>query len=88
MQKIFTFISKLKLSVYIKKAFQQDESTGKKSVLKKYPNYWEKRKVDKRKHWWFVAPADETDEVDFAIDVIEEVDHHEQVNEGYKEQIK
>uniref|UniRef100_A0A915Q109 Vacuolar protein sorting-associated protein 13A n=1 Tax=Setaria digitata TaxID=48799 RepID=A0A915Q109_9BILA len=56
----------------------EDSLTARKPVLKKYPNYWEKRKIDKNKHWWFNVPEAEQEDYECAVDVVATVGHEQQ----------
>lgn len=51
-----------------------------KPVLKKYPNYWEKRKINRSKHWWFDVPEAEPEDFEPALDVVAAIDHEQQVS--------
>lgn len=53
------------------------ESSGGKSVMKKFPNYWKKRKIERRRHWWFVAPSQDDEDVEIALECIDDLDHQE-----------
>ncbi|VDM41632.1 unnamed protein product [Toxocara canis] len=47
-------------------------------VLKKYPNYWNKRKVEREKHWWFNVADEPEEDFEPAVDVVAELDYQEQ----------
>uniref|UniRef100_A0A158Q918 VP13A protein n=1 Tax=Elaeophora elaphi TaxID=1147741 RepID=A0A158Q918_9BILA len=59
-------------------AANEDLFTERKAVLKKYPNYWEKRKIDKNKHWWFNVVEEEQGDVEYAVDVAASVSGEQQ----------
>lgn len=48
-------------------------------MLKKYPNYWEKRKIDRSKHWWFNVVEEKEEDFEYAMDVAATVSHEQQV---------
>lgn len=48
-------------------------------MLKKYPHYWEKKKVDRQKHWWFNVADEPEEDFEPAIDVVAQLDHREEV---------
>ncbi|VDP11245.1 unnamed protein product, partial [Onchocerca flexuosa] len=50
-------------------AANEDSFTAQKHVLKKYPNYWEKRKINRNKHWWFNVLAEKQEDFEYAVDV-------------------
>uniref|UniRef100_F1KPF0 Vacuolar protein sorting-associated protein 13A n=1 Tax=Ascaris suum TaxID=6253 RepID=F1KPF0_ASCSU len=47
-------------------------------VLKKYPHYWEKKKVDRQKHWWFNVADEPEEDFEPAVDVVAQLDHREE----------
>ncbi|VDN06934.1 unnamed protein product [Thelazia callipaeda] len=49
---------------------RSDQFITKKPVLKKYPKYWEKRKIDKSRHWWFLVREAEQENFEYATDGI------------------
>ncbi|KAL3998071.1 N-terminal region of Chorein a TM vesicle-mediated sorter family protein [Acanthocheilonema viteae] len=57
---------------------KEDSFTARKAVLKKYPNYWEKRKIDRNKHWWFNVVEEKQDDFEYAEDVAGTVSHEQQ----------
>ncbi|VDN30421.1 unnamed protein product [Gongylonema pulchrum] len=57
---------------------QDGSSTARKAILKKYPNYWQKRKINKSKHWWFNVPEEEQEDFEPALDVVAAIDHEQQ----------
>ncbi|MFH4981578.1 hypothetical protein AB6A40_008287 [Gnathostoma spinigerum] len=58
------------------KPVEVSEATHK-GMLKKYPNYWQIRKIDRAKYWWFDV-AEEEDYCEPAIDVVAGLDHVEE----------
>lgn len=70
------------LSVILRPYFQNVVKKKRIPVLKKYPDYWGKKKIDRNKFWWLRSKAVSTyDEVpfDYGIDVVEGPDHEEKV---------
>lgn len=48
-------------------------------MLKKYPNYWEKRKIDRSKHWWFNVVEEKEEDFEYAVDIAAAVGYEQQV---------
>lgn len=66
-------------SLFEVKYLQDDTSTDPKKALKKYPNYWEKRKIDKKKHYWFKIVEEKQKDFERAVDVVASINHQQQV---------
>ncbi|KAM3721577.1 Intermembrane lipid transfer protein [Dirofilaria immitis] len=57
---------------------REDSFTARKQILKKYPNYWEKRKINRNKHWWFNALNEKQEDFECAVDVAAAISHEQQ----------
>ncbi|VDM07504.1 unnamed protein product [Wuchereria bancrofti] len=57
---------------------KEDSLTARKTVLKKYPNYWEKRKIDRNKHWWFNVVEEKQEDFEYAVDIAASISHEQQ----------
>ncbi|VDK42182.1 unnamed protein product [Anisakis simplex] len=63
---------------------KSDAEMKRRPVLKKYPNYWDKKKVDRSKHWWFNVANDGEEDMEAGIDVVAELSHQEQATVSMK----
>ncbi|VIO96842.1 Uncharacterized protein BM_BM5678 [Brugia malayi] len=57
---------------------KEDSLTTRKTVLKKYPNYWEKRRIDRNKHWWFNVVEEQQEDFEYAVDIAAFISHEQQ----------